>query len=59
MLMIGTNVPKDALVWYRNPDPNAETDTNNINRPLYLCNVVKLDKEKVWLKLTPDAAKIC
>lgn len=36
MLMIGTNVPKDALVWYRNPDPNAETDTNNINRPLYL-----------------------
>jgi hypothetical protein len=56
MLMIGTNVPKDALVWYRNPDPNAETDTNNINRPLYLCNVVKLDKEKVWLKLTPEAA---
>ena len=67
--MIGTNVPKDALVWYRNPDPNADTDTNNINRPLYLvysnainrlqCNVVKLDKDKVWLKLTPDAAKIC
>ena len=33
--MIGTNVPKDALVWYRNPDA-VEDDRDNINRPLYL-----------------------
>jgi hypothetical protein len=35
VLLIGADIPKDFVVWYRNPRAD-ETDQNNTNKPMYL-----------------------
>jgi hypothetical protein len=44
--MIGGDIPKDQLVWYKNPNAN-EQDQDNSNKPMYLVSIDNSSTQKV------------